>query len=107
MVDELKDQRVPTMMTPSGVKAIDDWMFEDHLRSRGDAIIQICRRGLEYEATHGLAMAASNTGEIMMRGKFEQAVLGKYTLKNNNYLNVIKVCTKISKRSFGVLRWYR
>lgn len=38
MADELKDQRVVTMMSPSEVKSIDDWMFANRIRSRGEAI---------------------------------------------------------------------
>lgn len=46
MADELKDQRVVTMMAPSELEAIDDWMFRNRIRSRGEAIRRLCHLGL-------------------------------------------------------------
>lgn len=46
MADELKDQRVPIMMSPSELKALDDWMFANRIRSRGEAIRRLCQVGL-------------------------------------------------------------
>jgi hypothetical protein len=43
---ELKDQRVTVMMTKSELGLIDDWMFANRIRSRGDAIRQMCRKVL-------------------------------------------------------------
>lgn len=43
---ELKDQRVPIMMTPSELEAIDDWMFKNRIRSRGEAIRRLCQVAL-------------------------------------------------------------
>ena len=43
---ELKDQRVPIMMTASELEAIDDWMFKNRIRSRGEAIRRLCQVGL-------------------------------------------------------------
>lgn len=47
MSDELKSERVTTMMTPSEVKAVDDWSFESRIRSRGEAIRRLIQLGLE------------------------------------------------------------
>lgn len=47
MSDELKSERVTTMMTPSEVKGIDDWSFEQRIRSRGEAIRRLIQLGLE------------------------------------------------------------
>lgn len=47
MADELKSERVTTMMTPSELKDIDDWSFENRVRSRGEAIRQLIQLGLE------------------------------------------------------------
>ena len=47
--DELKDQRVVTMMTPSELQAIDDWMFANRIRSRGEAIRRLCQVGLQFD----------------------------------------------------------
>ncbi|QRY66559.1 hypothetical protein JVX98_19380 [Ensifer sp. PDNC004] len=46
---ELKDQRVPIMMTPSEVSAIDDWSFQHRIRSRGEAIRRLCQIGLMFD----------------------------------------------------------
>lgn len=34
------------MMTPSEVKAVDDWSFEQRIRSRGEAIRRLIQLGL-------------------------------------------------------------
>lgn len=46
MADEIKDQRIITLMTPTEVKAIDDWMFANRVRSRGEAIRRLCQIGM-------------------------------------------------------------
>lgn len=43
---ELKDQRVVTMMSPSELEAIDDWMFKNRIRSRGEAIRRLCQMAI-------------------------------------------------------------
>jgi hypothetical protein len=46
MTDEMKTERVTTMMSPSEVKSIDDWAFANRIRSRGEAIRQLIVAGL-------------------------------------------------------------
>jgi len=46
MIDELKTERITTMMTPSEVKALDDWAFSKRIRSRGEAIRRLIEAGL-------------------------------------------------------------
>jgi hypothetical protein len=46
---ELKDQRIPIMMTEAELQAIDDWMFKNRLRSRGEAIRRLCQIGMDHE----------------------------------------------------------
>jgi hypothetical protein len=46
VAEELKDQRVVTMMSPSELESIDDWMFRHRIRSRGDAIRRLCQIGM-------------------------------------------------------------
>lgn len=48
-VDELKDQRVPIMMSEDELKAIDDWRFENRVASRGEAIRRLCQIGLKAD----------------------------------------------------------
>lgn len=47
--DELKDQRVTIMMSESELSLIDDWMFANRLRSRGEAIRRLCIRSLSKD----------------------------------------------------------
>lgn len=47
MSDELKTERVTTMMTPAEVNAVDDWSFRNCIRSRGEAIRRLIELGLE------------------------------------------------------------
>ncbi|MGO7364607.1 hypothetical protein [Rhizobium leguminosarum] len=46
---ELKDQRIPIMMTEKEVTAIDDWSFKHRIRSRGEAIRRLCQIGLVFD----------------------------------------------------------
>jgi len=48
---ELKDQRVVTMMSPSELESIDDWMFQNRIRSRGEAIRRLCQIGIAFEGS--------------------------------------------------------
>lgn len=50
-IDELKDQRVPIMMSEDELKAIDDWSFANRIRSRGEAIRRLCSMGLAIDAS--------------------------------------------------------
>ena len=50
MADELKDQRVVTMMSSSEIEAIDDWAFANRIRSRGEAIRRLCQMAIGFEA---------------------------------------------------------
>ena len=47
MADELKTERIQLLMTPSEVKAIDDWSFEQRIRGRSEAIRRLIELGLE------------------------------------------------------------
>ena len=47
MADEIKTERVTILMSPSELKTIDDWSFEQRIRSRGEAIRRLIELGLE------------------------------------------------------------
>ena len=47
MAEELRSERVTTMMTPSELKAVDDWSFQQRIRSRGEAIRRLIELGLQ------------------------------------------------------------
>jgi len=61
---ELKDQRIPIMMTPSEVEAIDDWAFKNRIRSRGEAIRRLCQVGLyaygDLQSTRGSLLSIAD-----------------------------------------------
>lgn len=44
--DERRTERVPLLMTPGEVKALDDWAFANRIRSRGEAIRRLIELGL-------------------------------------------------------------
>jgi metal-responsive CopG/Arc/MetJ family transcriptional regulator len=58
MQNKLKDQRIPVMMTASEVKAIDDWMFANRLRSRSEAIRQLVAQSLKGIPASGIEAAS-------------------------------------------------
>jgi hypothetical protein len=68
--DELKDQRVPIVMSEAELQQIDDWRFANRLPSRGDAIRRLCQIGMlveeEIEHIADMAVEAMNlvTNEI-------------------------------------------
>jgi hypothetical protein len=60
MADELKDQRIPIMMAPSEVKAIDDWMFANRIKSRSEAIRRLTNLGINHEPAQVVIDTASD-----------------------------------------------
>ena len=53
---EIKDKRVPIVMAPSELKAVEDWRFARRISSRGEAIRKLIALGLkasEKEQAHG------------------------------------------------------
>jgi metal-responsive CopG/Arc/MetJ family transcriptional regulator len=47
MESKLRSERVTIMMSPGELKTVDDWSFQQRLRSRGEAIRQLIELGLE------------------------------------------------------------
>ena len=47
VADEQKTERVQLLMTPSEVKAVDDWSFENRVRGRSEAIRRLIELGLK------------------------------------------------------------
>jgi|SRR5436305_4173201 hypothetical protein len=43
---ERRTERIPLLMTPSEVKALDDWAFANRIRGRGEAIRRLIEAGL-------------------------------------------------------------
>lgn len=48
-VEELKTERIAVMMAPDEVKALEDWMFKNRIRSMGEAIRQLVKKGVKDE----------------------------------------------------------
>lgn len=46
MADEQKTERVQLLMTPSELKAVDDWSFDNRIRGRSEAIRRLIALGL-------------------------------------------------------------
>ena len=55
---ERRTERIPLLMTPSEVKALDDWAFANRIRSRGEAIRQLIERGLAASANNPKSSSA-------------------------------------------------
>lgn len=47
MSEQLKTQRVTIMMSPAELNEIDEWSFQQRIRSRGEAIRRLIELGLE------------------------------------------------------------
>lgn len=47
MSGEQKTERVQLMMTPTEVKIVDEWSFENRVRGRSEAIRRLIELGLE------------------------------------------------------------
>lgn len=47
MADEIKTERITILFSPSELKTIDDWSFEQRIRSRGEAIRRLIELGLK------------------------------------------------------------
>lgn len=46
---ENKTERVQLLMTPSEVEAIDDWGFQNRIRTRAEAIRRLCQMGVIFD----------------------------------------------------------
>ncbi|MEZ5787599.1 MAG: hypothetical protein R3D62_14275 [Xanthobacteraceae bacterium] len=58
MTDLTREQRLQIMLSPSELKALDDWRFSRRMPSRAAAVRELLKRGL---AAEGFAQA---TGEL-------------------------------------------
>ncbi|WLR94219.1 hypothetical protein [Shinella zoogloeoides] len=66
---ELKDQRVPLVMSPSELQELDDWMHENRIRSRGEAIRRLCQMGMAFDRNYEqIDQALNEVGELI--GKY-------------------------------------
>jgi hypothetical protein len=64
MSDELKSERITTMMAPAEVKAVDEWRrAQPSLPSRGEAIRNLIELGLRAADRASLAALERRTAE--------------------------------------------
>ena len=50
MTDENKTERLHMLISPSELKAIDDWGFKNRIRTKAEAVRRLCQIGLEFHA---------------------------------------------------------
>lgn len=49
MADDKKTLKFQMMMSPSEADELDDWMFQNRIRSRAEAIRRLCQIGLSFD----------------------------------------------------------
>ncbi|MCL7999917.1 hypothetical protein M8994_16905 [Brucella sp. 21LCYQ03] len=64
MSDDKKTLKFQMMMSPAEAKELDDWMFENRIRSRAEAIRRLCQIGL--------FASESTERELELRSKYRQ-----------------------------------
>lgn len=61
-----KTLKFQMMMSPEEAKVLDDWMFENRIRSRAEAIRRLCQIGLATESVGGrMVVSASRLNEAL------------------------------------------
>lgn len=88
--DELKSERVQLLMTPSEVKAIDDWGFENRIRTRAEAIRRLCQIALAFDA-EGPALFELVTKRLSSNNEFMKYLIDipKNPENRNNHIQKI------------------
>jgi hypothetical protein len=74
--DEQKTERFNMFMTPSESKAIDDWAWENKIRSKSDAVRRLVQIGLRFDRQFGALIKEVNEivdGERESRDKILDA----------------------------------
>ncbi|RSC31510.1 hypothetical protein EGT36_23110 [Agrobacterium sp. FDAARGOS_525] len=101
-VDELKDQRVPIMMSEDELKAVDDWRFENRIGSRGEAIRRLCQVGLKTsEMTDVLRDGGNELSDLLTRA-FDE-VLPDGEPSSMNPVDAIRYIVEIEEVSSKIL----
>ncbi len=68
---EIKSHQQHLLMAPSEIEAIDNWMFENRIRSRGEAIRRLCQTGivLERELRPTIRMVIDHIRDTLNKAK--------------------------------------
>lgn len=88
---ELKDQRVVTMMSPSELEAIDDWMFKNRIRSRGEAIRRLCQVGIDFDRRVEALFEVALRGALKVNDRGSQLTsVGKSAEQHDLYVMALE-----------------
>jgi len=49
MTDENKTERLHMLISPSELKAIDDWGYKNRIRTKAESVRRLCQIGLAYD----------------------------------------------------------
>lgn len=101
MADELKDQRVVTMMSPSELEAIDEWMFRNRLKSRGEAIRRLCHLGMRSEDQMRDLLAAVVKGLEAENAMIQRMKEGKY--ENLSPMDIFSVGQEFLREIYAII----
>jgi metal-responsive CopG/Arc/MetJ family transcriptional regulator len=63
MTDETKSERITILLSPSDLKEVDDWSFEQRIRSRGEAIRRLIELGLKAAKAAATGSPAKPAGK--------------------------------------------
>lgn len=103
MPDELKDQRVVTMMSPSELGTIDDWMFKNRIRSRGDAIRRLCQIGMSLDGRLPTILDAVLKGRTAEKAGLRCLENAIPTMPVEQQADAYKILTEATKASSLVM----
>jgi hypothetical protein len=70
----VREERLQVMLTPSEVKALDDFRFQTRMPSRAAAIRELLKRGLSAEGFE-VALSGSRSSEYGVTGSSPGGVL--------------------------------
>ncbi|WP_156316005.1 hypothetical protein [Agrobacterium sp. SUL3] len=101
MADELKDQRVVTMMSPSELEAIDEWMFRNRLKSRGEAIRRLCHLGMRSEDQMRDLLSAVVKGLEAENAMIQRMKEGKY--ENLSPMDIFSVGQEFLREIYAII----
>jgi len=97
--DELKDQRVPIMMSEDELSAIDDWRFANRIGSRGEAIRRLCQMGVIFDREIRPTMdAVTKHIQLSVTGKKEKLTAAEHQqMFQNMAISLFNAATILAK----------
>ncbi|WP_116654886.1 hypothetical protein [Pelagibacterium sediminicola] len=92
---ENKTERVQLLMTPSEVKAIDDWGFENRIRTRAEAIRRLCQMGIIADETPLMQLAMHLISHFIDDTKLDDKALAEMRSGAPLELDIKRLCWAI------------